>query len=586
MLHHQRKLHRVFISSGQGNECRLCGRHLTNPQSRRKHELRYHVGLQINKPHYKCPICFTNFEGMKAIKNHLARDHSDINLQPQNITLSSREDFEKWKATMETDTASQYVIRNRYRHPGFEKLEFGCHRCSGINCNFKGTGKRKMKYKGSVKTGLFCPAFIIATVTASDVKVTYSFTHLGHECDTEYIAMRKIIKSYQTCTLLRCRVCKKVFSQSTNRKHHEKEVHGLDVKFDLKLKCPICFTVFPTRKKMMHHFSKSHSNVSLQTIQVSFESLKKFYEWKSSMEQETKSEYVLDQIYQKTACAFRRFNCHLSALSEKNIFCPANVLLKLNPKETSSVDVTYCSTHVGHSGENYEVRDKSESSSVTSKCISAKDSHAAAVKVYQNVHVIKKDETTSVVLPFGNEDRVYEVKRLYVDPNHVCKFKCSSCNVCSHQFKCNCSVSCLKFVCIHVHIVCLKENQVQEEVSDNSCLDVDMNYCSEQEDSNQPENHVLQEISGSLELNSLKEQAMCAVSMLVTEIRNCNDDSKLKSLISSMSNLKNKINSKHKLPQKRKDSMQKKRRMNDSQDNVLARVIQVAMQLENSDSPY
>lgn len=564
----------------------MCGRHLTNAQSRRKHELRFHVGMQIKKPHYKCPVCLSVFEGMKSIKKHLSSDHSEINLEPQRIALTSKEEFEKWKATIEEKTASNYVIKNRYKYQNFEKLEFACHRCSAINCNFKGTGKRKMKYKGSVKTGLFCPAFMMATVSAIDVQVTYNFTHLGHECDVEYIAMRKIIKSYQTCTLLRCRVCKKVFSQSTNRKYHEKEVHGLDVKFDLKLKCPVCFTVFPTRKKIMHHFSKSHSYVSLESTQLTFESLKKFNEWKAVMEQETKSEYVLDQIYQKSVCAFRRFNCHLSTQGEKKLFCPANVLLKLNPKEKSSVDVTYVSTHVGHSGENYQVRDKSESSPVTNKCISAKDSHTAAVKVYQSVHVIKKDENTWVVLPFGNEDRVYEVKRLYVDPNHVCKFKCSSCNVCSHQFKCNCSVSCLKFVCIHIHIVCLKENQVEEDISDNSCLDVDMNYYSEQEDSNQPENQVLQEIRGSLELNSLKEQAMSAVSTLVTEIRNCNDETKLKGLISSMSNLKNKINSKHKLSQKRKDSVQKKRRLNDNQDNVLARVIQVAMQLENSDSPY
>lgn len=154
----------------------------------------------------KClnPQCNKSFYHKTQMLQHMEQEHG-LMIQKLEMEFVSMEAFKKWKVEEET---KKFVFFSSYRGPAANKngkdkhLYFKCQRDGPDRAHRKlGEPRRKTERrnkKGSVKTGLLCPARMLCKVSGKTGKVTltyiYSHAHTITPSDTEHQPLPKPLK--------------------------------------------------------------------------------------------------------------------------------------------------------------------------------------------------------------------------------------------------------------------------------------------------------------------------------------------------------------------------------------------------------
>ena len=161
-----------------------------------------------------------------------------------------------------------------------------------------------------------------------------------------------------------CRVCSKIFSDVSNRRKHENSQHQFEPEFKQELKCSECLAVFHSVNEYMKHLSEVHSEIVIKSEALCFDSEKVFETWKTNVEKNTWSEYILRNTYHGKEHKLKKYICHRSgqfiskSQNKRHIkihgsnkcgfYCPSMMEVKVPVNQTEKVTVTFIPTHVGH----------------------------------------------------------------------------------------------------------------------------------------------------------------------------------------------------------------------------------------------
>ncbi|XP_069363635.1 metacaspase-2-like [Maniola hyperantus] len=207
---HMRKLHNIEPFQQQIKAenyiCDFCGRKFVCQSSIIRHLRRTHSDsnnklIGVNKkanltcPHGKCSINFRTYE---VLREHLAKKH-DFQLEFEELSFSSIEDFNQWKDSMQLQTASLYTQSTSGRNLRIElgrRLYYNCHRSNVYKQ--RGNNVRAIKSLGSNKIGKACPSRLEVTYTLYAeqmiIKVKFWKTHCGHTNQVERLPLNRQMK--------------------------------------------------------------------------------------------------------------------------------------------------------------------------------------------------------------------------------------------------------------------------------------------------------------------------------------------------------------------------------------------------------
>lgn len=100
----------------------------------------------------KCPLCEFKTSAAQDIHAHFTEYH-DINIDSEDITVSTLDEFYNWKTQVESESNSKFVKHTSTSKGKTMYAYYTCHR-SG-NYNPKRKGLRHLKLKGSNKINAF-----------------------------------------------------------------------------------------------------------------------------------------------------------------------------------------------------------------------------------------------------------------------------------------------------------------------------------------------------------------------------------------------------------------------------------------------
>jgi hypothetical protein len=139
---------------------------------------------------YQCPLCNFSVENKQLLFNHFNLVHKII-LTIQKTSFENVESFHAWKSEYCTETNSEYKLNatNKLKN-GNKNCFYQCSR-SGFHSS-EGNNIRRIKTKGSIKIGRYCPAKITAQINVNQkVDVEYLNTHIGHEQNLRHLKLTK-----------------------------------------------------------------------------------------------------------------------------------------------------------------------------------------------------------------------------------------------------------------------------------------------------------------------------------------------------------------------------------------------------------
>ncbi|XP_064482009.1 uncharacterized protein LOC135394893 [Ornithodoros turicata] len=165
------------------NDCPFCDHSFTKNFNLRRHALSVHkVNLPaLSKNNFKCCYCPTGCRFFEDLVTHHETVHS-FPAKYETRQFTSMEEFKAWKEGVEKTTRTQFSASTGSRTVGgIKKWYLRCHR-SGTYVP-KGTGARRLKWQGSVKTGETCLAHMTVLQDSARIKVRYQGLHLGHDSE-------------------------------------------------------------------------------------------------------------------------------------------------------------------------------------------------------------------------------------------------------------------------------------------------------------------------------------------------------------------------------------------------------------------
>ena len=170
--------------------CTSCSASFTARKNYYRHIRNYHPHDKIDysyNSHIVCPQCEEKFSSILKLHEHLNKEH-EIDLNFQNLTFDSEEEFQIWKCQIEEESSSNFIKHSGEKNcDEGKKSYFYCHRSGFFKP--KEERKRNIKLSGSVKIGKSCPATIVLLKkqdeTNSQLTVSYQSIHLGHNTETE-----------------------------------------------------------------------------------------------------------------------------------------------------------------------------------------------------------------------------------------------------------------------------------------------------------------------------------------------------------------------------------------------------------------
>ncbi|XP_045781491.1 uncharacterized protein LOC123878347 isoform X2 [Maniola jurtina] len=207
---HMRKLHNIEPFQQQikveNYICDFCGRKFACQSSIIRHLRRNHsdsnnklIGVN-KKTSLRCPYgkCSLNFRTYEVLREHLAKKHN-FQIEFEELSFSSIEDFDQWKDRMQLQTASLYTQSTAGRNLRIElgrRLYYNCHRSNVYKQ--RGNNIRAIKSLGSNKIGKACPSRLEVTYTLYAeqmiVKVKFWKTHCGHTNQVERLPLNRQMK--------------------------------------------------------------------------------------------------------------------------------------------------------------------------------------------------------------------------------------------------------------------------------------------------------------------------------------------------------------------------------------------------------
>ncbi|KAG5887699.1 hypothetical protein JTB14_010770 [Gonioctena quinquepunctata] len=178
--------------------CDVCKKNFNHKNNLTYHKKRNHgmINDSNKRKALKCPLCEFEASPKTQMYSHFVETH-DFEICFERIAFSRKEEFERWKVSMEQCTNSLFVkIKGDFQYKSKTIISYTCHR-SGFYIP-GGENKRKLKAQGSRKIGGFCPAGIKVIVNPDGQhEVTYISTHVGHTPDLGHLNLtteeRKII---------------------------------------------------------------------------------------------------------------------------------------------------------------------------------------------------------------------------------------------------------------------------------------------------------------------------------------------------------------------------------------------------------
>ncbi|XP_074596408.1 uncharacterized protein LOC141851566 [Brevipalpus obovatus] len=168
--------------------CDQCSRTFSKKANLVRHCQKFH-GLTRSSKLTFCALCSSDVES-KLFETHCESEHSLI-IHHQKIKFANNQDFSEWKATIENDTCSFFVNKQgkKYNENGFTQT-YTCNKSGQFKS--QGKGERKLRRKGSRKTGVYCPASIRISVNELGVhEVDFCSSHIGHQNDSVHLNIPK-----------------------------------------------------------------------------------------------------------------------------------------------------------------------------------------------------------------------------------------------------------------------------------------------------------------------------------------------------------------------------------------------------------
>ncbi|GIY34044.1 uncharacterized protein CDAR_567921 [Caerostris darwini] len=164
--------------------------------------------------------------------------------------------------------------------------------------------------------------------------------------------------------LFKCRKCTASFSTVRNRRRHEIKQHKFVPEKKQNFKCSECNKILSECNKI-DHFCQEHPDIVIVTNTHSFTSVEEFNVWKLNEEKQTSACYSLKNSYGIKNKTVKHFACHRSGIfNSKNsgkrhlklgssnkigFYCPPSKHTTFF--DNGTVDVSFVSTHIGHSCE-------------------------------------------------------------------------------------------------------------------------------------------------------------------------------------------------------------------------------------------
>lgn len=161
----------------------------TNKSNLASHIVRMHLAenrkIRPPPPPNVCGLCSSFAAADRSTMLEHYKNVHDVQINEVTMFFNSWNEFLLWKKEIETKENSRYVCRvgSQRRREQIVVQYFRCYR-DGVLIS-KGTGKRKPRVKGSIRSGTMCPASIRAakTLDTGAVRVTYIDRHVGHSSE-------------------------------------------------------------------------------------------------------------------------------------------------------------------------------------------------------------------------------------------------------------------------------------------------------------------------------------------------------------------------------------------------------------------
>lgn len=172
-------------------KCDICDKNFTLKKHLTFHKKVHGIVTEKSTKHLKCPLCEFSDNSKENLYKHFAVDHN-IQVDIEQFELSSWEEFENWKKSIECESNSRYIKgRGDMTNKIHNTYSYVCHR-SG-NFISQGNNKRHLKIKGSKKIGAFCPSRIKVQINNCNYqcRIIYIKTHVGHDADLGHIYLTK-----------------------------------------------------------------------------------------------------------------------------------------------------------------------------------------------------------------------------------------------------------------------------------------------------------------------------------------------------------------------------------------------------------
>ncbi|XP_042896338.2 uncharacterized protein [Parasteatoda tepidariorum] len=162
-----------------------------------------------------------------------------------------------------------------------------------------------------------------------------------------------------------CAHCVQTFSKNSNLRRHERNVHSIN-NATCNQVCGLCSLKTRTIIDLHNHIKTEHPEIKLTFHDKVFFCQSDFDQWKSDIEQQTVSSFILKNSLLKENSETRYYRCHRSGIYKPceierkrrskytgsiktSITCPAMITAtKETVHEATQITVQYQSTHAGH----------------------------------------------------------------------------------------------------------------------------------------------------------------------------------------------------------------------------------------------